>query len=197
MGCHHIKLFFFKWQGWSSTLSLIFRITTNLKKSTPWGENLVCHYWSQGAWWGQGAILESSWKMNSVFPLNIFSFIVTLDYKSLWKSLLMTKFLSHLLLYFPRLPEISVGLIDPSMKMKTGKYKRSSFEMSSLCNRKTIIPCRWASELVQAQVLYFWLLNGLDESHIHKAIWIIISILYVMWTSLWSCCWQFVHIYAF
>lgn len=57
---------------------------------------------------------------------------MTLDYQSLWKSLLMAKFLSHVPLYFPCLPEISVGLIDPSEKMKTGKNKHSSFEMDSL-----------------------------------------------------------------
>lgn len=40
--------------------------------------------------------------------------------------------------------------------------------------------CRWANELVQAQVLYFWLLNGLDESHISKIIWVIKSMLYIL-----------------
>lgn len=37
----------------------------------------------------------------------------------------MAKSLSHVPLYFPCLPEISVGLIDPSEKMKTGKYKNA------------------------------------------------------------------------
>ena len=40
----------------------------------------------------------------------------------------------------PCLPEISGGLIDPSMKMKTGKYKCSPFDMGSLCSRKIIVP---------------------------------------------------------
>jgi len=57
-----------------------------------------------------------------------------------FKLVVILKIRYRVLLYFPRLPEISGGLIDPSMKMKTGKYKCSPFDMGSLCSRKITVP---------------------------------------------------------
>lgn len=103
--------------------------------------------------------------MNSISVLNIFYFIMTLDYQSLWKITFNSLPTVFALFYFPCLPKISVGPIDPSEKMKREQYKCPSFEKDFLCamGRWSYSDGQMGNEVIQAQGLYFfWLLNGLD-----------------------------------